>query len=108
MSTKYDKTMLLQLAQQPKSKGGRPRKFATPEEKRAADVEYHRIARLRAKCIAEGKELPDELKLKRIRKYASEEERRQAVKTRTNEYFQTHKEARHLCLAVSHVRKTLI
>lgn len=107
MPTKYDQTLLLQLAQQPKKKGGRPRKFATPEEKRAADAEYHRIARQRAKLLAQGEALPEELKPKRPRRYTSDEERREATIHRKRTFNATHKELVNYTNLICRIRKKI-
>lgn len=107
MPIKYDQSQLLQLAQQPKKKGGRPRKFATPEEKRAADAEYHRNAYHRAKLLAEGKELPDELKPKRPRRFATDEERRESIIHRKRLFNANHKENNNRVSAIYRLRKKL-
>ena len=107
MPRKYDLSLLQELAQRPKSKGGRPRKFATPEQKRAADAEYHRIAYQRAKLLALGEPLPDELKPKKPRKYATDEERACARKQQSlNAYYRTH-DTHKLNLVISTMRKKL-
>lgn len=104
---KYDPSLLQELAQRPKSKGGRPRKFTTPEQKRAADAEYHRIAYQRAKLLALGEPLPEELKPKKPRKYATDEERALARKEYTAEYERSHRAARNLIKMISLTRAKL-
>ena len=108
MPRKYDEELIKQLAQQPpKPPGGRPRKFNTPEEKRAADAESHRIAARRAKLIAQGEPLQDDLKLKRARRFMSDEERIEARHRRDIAYCSTHTEARGIRDAVYRMRQKM-
>lgn len=93
MPRKYDVEMLKELAAQPKKKGGRPKKYHTEEERRIADAERHRKATLRARLIAEGKEIPEELRIIRPRRYMSDEDRALARKQQAiNTYYRTHEQ----------------
>lgn len=104
MPRKYDIEMLKELAAQPKKKGGRPKKYHTEEERRLKDLERHRIANQRAKFAANGEEIPEELRVKKVRKYASEEERIEADKIVQARYRSAQREACRLSTAVARYR----
>jgi hypothetical protein len=101
---KYDIATLEAEIARPKGKGGRPRKYNTEEERRAARIEYDRRRRARKRNERDGIENDETLALRRAARFASDEERRAAHVRRTTLYNARHPEMHRIYVASSHYR----
>ena len=98
---KYTPEQLQAEVARPKGKGGRPKKYATEEERKAAKNESLRRTRLRKKHIEAGIVL-DEYIAPRKRSYATDEERQEGARESDRRYVAAHLEEHRLLVAARH------
>lgn len=87
---KYTEEQLQAELDRPRKKGGRPRKYATEEEARAAHHARIMIAQKRARIIAQGGVVPPELMPTRVPRRANDDERKMVRREYVDRYLAEH------------------